>query len=198
MTCSECCYLEIDMEIDKEGKYWCSKKKERVFAFSPVCGKETRAYNRSDSVAESLRKNSKEAQEEAKRCFITTIVVNTLGYSDNVSYLETLRYFRNNVLQKSDKFKSILATYDVIGPIISKNIENDKNKQQICLNLFNLCIKKVCKLIELKKEEEAIDLYKDMTNLLIEGYNIKENYDQNYLDNMDMSLSGHGKIAILK
>lgn len=192
-TCSECCYLDICNVSDK--MYWCEKRKERVSACSVACSYFTKAYKRDDKISESLRKNT---NESSSGCFITTIVVNTLGYSDNVSYLKTLRYFRDNVLQKSEKFKNILATYDVIGPIISKKIENDKNKNQICLNLFDLCIKKVCKLIELNKEDEAIDLYKNMTNLLIEGYNIKQNINDNYLNNMDIKNSGHGKIAILK
>ena len=38
----------------------------------------------------------------------------------------------------------------------------------------------------------------DMTNLLIEGNGIKETYDAEYLDNMDVKNSGHGKVAILK
>ena len=192
-TCSECCYLDICNVIDN--MYWCEKRKERVSACSVACSYFTKAYKRDDKISESLRKNT---NESSSGCFITTIVVNTLGYSDNVSYLKTLRYFRDNVLQKSEKFKNILATYDVIGPIISKKIENDKNKNQICLNLFDLCIKKVCKLIELNKEDEAIDLYKNMTNLLIEGYNIKQSINDNYLNNMDIKNSGHGKIAILK
>lgn len=126
-------------------------------------------------------------------CYITTIVCDTLGMDDKVSYLETLREFRNNVLQKNDKYKDILATYDVVGPFISCRLAHDSNNKQIATNLFNLGIKNVCDLIESNKIDEAVSLYSDMTNLLIQGYNITESYDKEYLNKMDMSKSGHGR-----
>ena len=193
-TCSECCQLDIS-KMDRNGMYYCEKKREYVSACARECNYYTKAYRRSDEEAKNLREA---ANNSGSGCFITTIVVNTLGYADNVSYLQTLRYFRDNVLQKNEKFKSILATYDVVGPLISKNIENDKNKHQICLNLFNLCIKDVCRLIKLNKEDEAINLYTTMTELLIKGFNINKSYDEQYLNNMDISKSGHGKVVVLK
>ena len=131
-------------------------------------------------------------------CFITTIVCNTLGMEDNVSYLETLRSFRNNILQKNDEYKDILATYDVVGPIISCNLDHDKNRLQICKNLFDLGILNVCKFLENGEQDKAIELYTDMTNLLIQGYGITETYDCDYLNNMDMSKAGHGKRLVHK
>ena len=126
-------------------------------------------------------------------CYLTTIVCNTLGMDDKVSYLETLRKFRDNVLQKNDKYKEILATYDVVGPVISCNLAHDKNNKQIALNLFNLGIKNVCSLLDENRIDEAISLYMDMTNLLIDGYGIRESYDSSYLDTMDISKAGHGR-----
>ena len=32
-----------------------------------------------------------------------------------------------------------------------------------------------------------------MTNLLIDGYGIRESYDSSYLDTMDISKAGHGR-----
>ena len=131
-------------------------------------------------------------------CFITTIVCNTLGMEDNVSYLETLRSFRNNILQKNDEYKDILATYDVVGPIISCNLVHDRDRLQICKNLFYLGILNVCKFLENGEQDKAIELYTDMTNLLIQGYGITETYDCDYLNNMDMSKAGHGKRLVHK
>ena len=37
-----------------------------------------------------------------------------------------------------------------------------------------------------------------MTNLLIQGYDIKKSYDNDYLNNMNMSKAGHGKRLVKK
>ncbi len=131
-------------------------------------------------------------------CYLTTIVCNILGFADDVSYLQMLRHLRNDILQKDEQYKEVLATYDIVGPIIAKKLSEEEHKNQIALNLLNLGIKPVCELLELKKDKEAIQLYKDMTNILIQGYGITEKIDQEYLDNMDVKNSGHGRLALIK
>ena len=37
-----------------------------------------------------------------------------------------------------------------------------------------------------------------MTNILIQGYGITKEIDQEYLDNMDVKNSGHGRLALIK
>ena len=56
----------------------------------------------------------------------------------------------------------------------------------------------VCKFLENGEQDKAIELYTDMTNLLIQGYGITETYDNDYLNNMDMSKAGHGKRLVHK
>ena len=187
-TCAECCHLD-PTNLDRDG-YLCEKGYKRVSPNAQSCNDFTKAYNRSDSEIKSLRETPSSG---GSGCFITTIVVDTLGYKDNVSYLQTLRYFRDEVLQKADQYREILATYDVVGPEISKSIQEDKNRKQISLNLFNLGVSKVCKLIEEKKEKEAVELYMDMTKLLISGYGINDKVSEEYLNNMDVEKSGHGR-----
>ena len=139
-----------------------------------------------------------EDSKSSSLCYLTTIVCNILGFADDVSYLQILRHLRNDILQKDEQYKDVLATYDVVGPIIAKKLSEEEHKNQIALNLLNLSIKPVCELLELKKDKEAIQLYKDMTNILIQGYGITEKIDQEYLDNMDVNNSGHGRLALIK
>ena len=110
-------------------------------------------------------------------CYISTIVCNELGEKKAINSLKTLKYLRYNILEKNKKYNDILDIYDVVGPIIFNNIieESKEKKKQIVSNLYNLCIEKVSKLIELKKVDDAIELYKSMTNLLVEGYQIHDN-----------------------
>lgn len=193
-TCSECTYL-VPSKTNSDGLYYCEKKYEYVSACAVACDRFCKAYSRSYEEAKSLRENR---NSSSSNCFITTIVCNTLGREDDDKCLKTLRYFRDNVLQTADKYKYILATYDVIGPIIADRIKNDPSREQIAFTTFTFGIKKVCELVEAKKDEEAISLYMYMTNLLIQRYDIKETYDAEYLENMDVKKSGHGKIAVLK
>lgn len=48
-------------------------------------------------------------------CFITTVLCNVLGLSDNHETLNTLRNFRDNILQKDGCYKEILQVYDSIS-----------------------------------------------------------------------------------
>lgn len=47
---------------------------------------------------------------------------------DNNIYLETMRNFRENVLQKDEKYKSLLVQYDIIGPKIAQYLMLDPLK----------------------------------------------------------------------
>ena len=125
-----------------------------------------------------------------KACYVATTVCNELGKEKTSKTLDALVYLRYNILEKNKKYEGILKTYDVVGSIIAGNLAQEESKAQIVTNLYNLCIEKVSKLIELKKEDEAIDLYKDMVNLLVQGYGITDEYVNN---NMDSNKKGQGK-----
>ena len=194
-TCSECTYLDECNEDDK--MYWCDQKFERVSPNAAACEGFCEAYRRSYETAKSLRENAKDSSSSGSGCFITTVVCEILGYADGSKELQSLRTFRDSVLQKDAKYKKILAIYDVIGPAIVSKIRSEKCKKQICKNLFELSIKKVCELVEESKYSEAIDLYMDMTYLLMRAYGIQDDIDNNYIDNMDVEKSGHGRQIML-
>lgn len=68
---------------------------------------------------------SPKATSSSSNCYITTIVCDKLGLEDDCSVLNTLREFRDNVMQQNFKYCKILFEYDVIGPKISEMIKND-------------------------------------------------------------------------
>ena len=109
-----------------------------------------------------------------KKCYVATTVCNELGLEKTRNVLRILEYLRYQILEKNEIYKQILESYDNVGPILFEKISSDKDKRQIVTNLYNLCIEKVSKLIELNKEKEAIELYKDMVNLLVQGYGITD------------------------
>lgn len=200
-SCSECTYLDLNKEYESyDCKYWCEKWHEWKYANEAECSMGfCRAYGRSSSVSDSYYKRSAESQKNSSGCFITTIVCSILGNPDNFVTLNKLRYFRDNILQKDKKYLGLLLTYDIVGPIISNNLMEDENKKQIAENLYNLGIKKVTDFIDSNNYDKAINLYKNMTQLLIDGYNIKmPNIDQKCTENISIDQLGHGKQYVKK
>ena len=137
-------------------------------------------------------------------CFITTVVCNILGKKDNDKVLDSLRNFRDKVLQKDDKYKEILQSYDTVGPIISSFIINDKNREKISNGLYKEALLPISKLVEKKKYNKACEKYYIMTLMLINYYKFKHQYN-NHTDNnygydkkIDIHNSGHGKKRVLE
>lgn len=205
-TCSECARLCLDEEHTtyKNGYYqfWCDKWHDWYLANHEACDLGfSHDDNRSDSIAEKYYKISEESKkrDDNSGCFITTIVCNILGNPDNNITLNKLRDFRDNILQKNKKYLGLLITYDIVGPIISNNLIKDENKYQVATNLYNLGIKKVVEFIDNNNYDKAIDLYKDMTQLLIDGYNIKmPHINEECTRDVSIDQLGHGKKYVKK
>ena len=75
------------------------------------------------------------SRPSSSNCYITTLVCNRLGKEDNCEELETLRKFRNDVLQEDEKYASILFEYDTVGPQIAKELCTED--QTIINKIFN-------------------------------------------------------------
>ena len=194
-TCSECTYLDFNKEYEPgDGRFWCETKYEWHFANEAECWRYCPAYSRSNLVADSYRKYSQEKSEYQSSCFITTIVCETLGFKDTTKVLNSLRKFRNDIMQKDKKYLPILAEYDIIGPIIASKIRNDKEKEILAVALFNSTLIKVSNFIENNEYLSAIILYKEMTEGLIEYYNINRKVSLEELNSIDINKSGHGKV----
>lgn len=192
--CAACTYL--GEEADYNGRFFCNKKYERHYACDPKCSRFCEAYSRSNSARENMYDNSK-SHLNGGGCYLTTIMCQLLGYEDNNYYLNTLRYFRDNVLQTNPNYLPLLLTYDVIGPIISKKLARDKNGKEIANTFFNNYIAKAVMAIEENKNQTAINIYIAMTYALAEKYQVQISNIGVNIDNIDTSTLGHGKARIL-
>ena len=128
-------------------------------------------------------------------CYVATEVCNELGKDKTVNTLNALKYLRYSILEQKEQYKETLKTYDAVGPVIVNCLSKEENKSQIITNLYNLCIEKVSKLLAQKRDDEAIELYKDMINLLIQGYNITDEYINS---DMDEQKRGQGQLVLIK
>ena len=122
-------------------------------------------------------------------CFITTIVCRMLGFDNNCGVLNTLRDFRNNVMQKDKKYKGILYEYDTVGPEIAEQLEAEGDMELVNA-MYNFYIQPTARLIEEGKKEEAIARYTEMTKSLEDYYGLE--FDGIVPNDYDYTKGGHG------
>ena len=192
--CAACTYL--GEKADYDGKYYCDRKGERRYASDTKCYSFCEAYGRSTYSRENMYENSRSHQSSG--CYLTTTMCNILGYPDNNYYLETLRRFRNTVLQTNYKYIPLLLSYDIIGPQIAYELEKDENKYEIATNLFNKFITTATTAIENNKTNDAINIYTAMTQSLAERYNINTNIEMINPNELNINELGHGKLRTRK
>ena len=187
--CAACTYMGENADYD--GKYYCERKGERRYASDAKCYSFCEAYSRSTYSRENMYENSR--QHQSSGCYLTTAMCNILGYPDNNYYLETLRNFRDKVLQQDFKYIPLLLSYDVIGPQIAYELEKDENKVEIATNLFNKFITASVTAIENNKINDAVNIYIAMTQSLAERYNINTNIVMLNPNEVNIKELGHGR-----
>lgn len=136
--------------------------------------------------------------EGSTDCYITTIVCDILKFDDNHSVLQTLRTFRNEVMQKKDEYREMLYEYDSIGPQIATHIKNDyelSGSNELAVNLYNFYLLPVASAVENKDYSNAVQRYQEMTEDLRILYQIPKNLS--VPKEYNQSLGGHGKIKTL-
>lgn len=128
-------------------------------------------------------------------CYITTVMCNLLGYDDNCDILNTLRNFRNNILQKDEKYSDILYEYDTVGPEIAKSLNDefkDSKDMSFINKILNSYIAPVVSFIKDGNNEQAIRRYTHLTKALESYYGI--DYNELKDNNYDFTKGGHGKV----
>lgn len=123
-------------------------------------------------------------------CFITTMICNKLGFSDDCDSLNTLRGFRNNVLQKNSEYQELLYEYDVVGPKIAQYLIIEDNS--FIGNLYQYFIEPIVAFVKEKSNQEAINKYVEMTTFLEDYYGIDSTL--NIPTFYDYTKGGHGYI----
>lgn len=140
--CADCAKLNLN-DQNSYGEFWCGER--RTY------------YPGSDSVCSYF------VARDQGGCFITTIVVECLGYDDYCNYLESLRRFRDGVMKKDLlQYGKILDEYDRVGPAIAAAISDDPQRESLAKDLLERYIKPVCLLVDKGQQKAAVDLYKKM------------------------------------
>ena len=184
--CAACTYMK---ENENCGKYWCEMKREYRLACDSRCYNFCEAYRRSNSSRENMYRIS---QGAGSGCYLTTIMCKLLNYPDDNYYLNTLRFFRDNVMQTNINYLPLLLAYDTVGPQIADKLEKDPNNKTIAITFFNNYITKAVTAVENGKNNEAIKIYTAMTSTLAENYNIPLKSVEATSENIDPRTLGHG------
>lgn len=185
--CAKCLNLEWDNKehFSSIDRYWCKEKRRYVEPTNSAC------YNFLED-----RSKTQNGGYQQSGCYITTIVVNILGYSDNCELLTTLRNFRDNTLKINPEYIPMLIEYDRIGPIISKYLQI-QNNQKFCLELVQNFLIPCTKSIQEDNVEDSVKTYKNMVMYLKEIFEIPELVINTSID-YNVETLGKGRIRQLK
>lgn len=189
--CSECTYLDLNKR--ENGKYYCEQEYEYIRATELSCNKFCRAYSRGSGEIRRAEEFS-QSYNSGSGCYITTMLCHILQKRDYNYELKTLRKFRDEILKQSEDGAKILIEYDVVGPQIASNLKKDNARVSIAATLFNNFIIPTVQCIDNKWYDDAITLYKGMTEKLMKFYHI-EYIEPNNIDNIDINKSGHGQLV---
>jgi DNA-directed RNA polymerase subunit RPC12/RpoP len=103
-------------------------------------------------------------------CYITTAVCESQNKPNDCYELSVLRAFRDDYLLKSDEGEAMVHEYYDVAPTIVKHIKKRKDADEIYQDIWQQYLSPCIRLIESDKNEECVDLYKQMV------YNLKEKY----------------------
>lgn len=165
--CKDC--DEYYANLVRNGKFYCKKLHMDVSPNERSC----RTY------FVQRDKNKPLNTKPNEPCYITTAIVNILGYEDDCYILENLRLFRDNYMKKKEECLPLLEDYNVVGPLISDKLREDNEKEKVSDILLNFYIHEALDAIEKEEYNHAIETYEDMTYSLMAYYDI----DMNLLSN---------------
>ncbi len=171
--CIQCENMKLT-DKNEYGEALCTDRNRYYDPYSSAC--------RNIVYADSSLQNREDEYEKGSSscCYITTAVCTTLGLDDNCKYLTELRDFRDNYMMTHQECIPLLIEYELIGPIVSRHIEQDPDTAQTMLETY---ISKAIALIHQESYESAIETYKLMVEYLKNKYNLNHlSIDMNDID----------------
>lgn len=171
--CEECKYLDPKNCREASKRYYCKYHGWYVYANSGAC----RYFDK-----------KLEQASNPSGCFLTTACVDVLNLPDE--YLNILRYFRDEVMAKDEKYDYLLKEYDVVGPLLSEAIRNSQDKEFICKTMYETYIIPTKDAILKGQYDYAVSIYSFMVYNLKRRFNIPdESYMYEYKPD---AVKGHG------
>lgn len=125
-------------------------------------------------------------------CYLTTLLCHSLKLSYDNIYLSTFKKFNETVLQQNDKYKDLMAEFNIISPMISECLLNDPLGRKVADYYFNKHIVDIFYYILNNETEIAIKEYKEMTYSLKQYYNLNnQNVSSDTINNPHLKSIGY-------
>lgn len=164
--CIQCQNMDL-CDRNKFGDAYCKDRGKYYDPYSSACSN----IEYSDaSLRDREREDENERNHGSSGCYLTTAMCYALGYDDHCVYLETLRRFRDEYMMNDPECYPMLVEYEVVGPMISRQIAQDADIASIMLNEF---ISKSIMYIKRGEFKSAIDVYRDMFDFLKARYSLE-------------------------
>lgn len=144
----------------RQGDYYCTKKGDYVN--SDVYYKYCRNYDYADC---PIYKG-----DSSGGCYLTSACMYAKGLPDDCYELEALRNFRDTWLKCSEEGNAVIKKYYEIAPKIVSAINDTKHSKAVYDMIYEKMVKPCVELIEQKKYEETLELYRRMTLQLEKEY----------------------------
>lgn len=151
-TCNDCGAYDSN-DTNRYGEGYCTERCQYYPKSDRACNK---FYNKPDYVSD---------------CFLTTAMCHIFGMTDDCYVLNTMRNFRDTILVNDSKYHTMLAQYEVIGPLISRCLYNDSHRDEVADYYFENYIYDIIVSINNNGNyEEIVNKYVEM------GYDMKRMY----------------------
>lgn len=179
------------VKCSRDGKYW--YKVSNINNCHDYTPSSRSAYNDEYNVQKGINSYAKKHNLDKDKayddltnnsnCFITTATCIILGYRNNSKVLVTLRHLRDNYMIGKEEYNDLLVEYNIIGPIISMRLLQEKDSKKMARDLYNKYLLPASILTINGNYDKAVNYYILMVNDLKKRYNlenIKIEYDENY------------------
>lgn len=103
-------------------------------------------------------------------CFITTACVEEKGFADDCDELQTLRKYRDILVEQDEAFRGKVIEYYRKAPMIIQAIDGQEDRHQIYGRLYDEMIRPCVDLLDSGETDKAKELYLDYYESLAEQY----------------------------
>lgn len=157
--CGSCVHMNTNDYVRTKDHCYCTYRRQYYDLNDPKC-----RYYKYDRYKDYYDLNH--------RWYIVGAIINKLELSDKYECISLLHNFRNNVLAKDSRYEDVLAEYDIIGPKIAFLLESDSDSKEICKRLLQTYLVRVLDFIREKRNDDALNLYLEMVNMLKVIYDV--------------------------
>jgi len=118
-------------------------------------------------------------------CFLTTAMCDIFKMEDNCAVLDVMRWFRDSVLVNAQKYHTMLAQYEIIGPIISQKLYLDEKREDVAEYYFENYIYDIVMNLSTRRDyNEAVEKYVEMVNDFKRMYGVTREVTENDVNSL--------------